>query len=60
MVTEDVGRVKKIAQDELWFAIWCQFQSFEKLIEAHVNAFVLIPNHYLRMSKARDGTLGNP
>lgn len=57
MVTEDVGRVNKIAQDELWFAIWCQF---EKLTEAHVNAFVLIPNHYLRLSKARDGTLGNP
>lgn len=60
MVAEDVGRVNKVTQDGLWFAIWCQFESFEKLVEAPVNAFVLIPNHYLRMPKARDATLCNP
>lgn len=61
VVTEDVGRVKKISQDELWFAIWCPiwiiWKAHWSTCSKHYNPD---PNHYLRMSKARDGTLGNP
>lgn len=58
VVVEDVGRVNEIAQGELWFAIWCQFESLEKLVEALVNASVLIPNQYLRMYKGQGWNSG--
>lgn len=58
VVVEDVGRVNEIAQDELWFAVWCQFESLEKLVEALGNASVLISNQYLRMYKGQGWNSG--